>query len=800
MKYANVVINLQVKNIFRQFTYQLPEELEFVEAGWRVIVPFNRQLVEGFVIQTYADLPSDLAEIKLKYVEDVLDNEPWFDENMQVLAGWIAEYYLCSPAEALRLFIPGGSGIKVTPKYIGNDDFDLTLLSKEESGFFSQIISSGGVKRKDVGGGKAGKLLGELLLKKAVSLEYDIKKKIIEKKINTYTITLAGREIMESLTKLPAQKEALRVLSELGESTMDELLVHKISRETIKKLSEKTWVVRSEKRILRDSYAEHQSTREKLVLTEEQRAALVAINSAVENNENKSFLLQGVTGSGKTEVYLRAAEEAVKQGKQVMVLVPEIALTGQIVERFKGWFGKRVAVVHSKLSVSERADVWYKSVSGEADILIGVRSAVFAPFKSLGLIIVDEEQEYSYKQENRPCYNARLVAWKRGQVSKIPLVLGSATPDICSYYHAIKGRYEHLYMHSRANNQALPQVKIVDMRVELKKGNKSVISEELAKVLQETAERGEQAIVLLNRRGYSTFVMCRDCGESITCPHCAVSLVYHKNLMSLKCHYCGYTVPLPDECPKCHSRKIKYFGAGTQKAEAAISELSEQVKVIRMDQDSAVKKMGHEDILQKFAKGEFNVLLGTQMVAKGHDIPNVTLVGVLSADSQLNLPDFRSGERTFDLLTQAAGRAGRGEKTGQVIFQVYDAENPVIQLAAEQDYESFAKMELEMRQELEYPPFNQLLKITVVDRDEKEALTQAKRLVNKLQEAALVHKDESTMVYGPFPGIVAKVSDLYRINILIKSKNMNMVKREIKQNGYLETKNIFFDVDPISVV
>ncbi|MGL5207299.1 MAG: replication restart helicase PriA [Acidaminococcaceae bacterium] len=540
--------------------------------------------------------------------------------------------------------------------------------------------------------------------------------------------------------------------------------------------------------------------KDKLILTTEQAEALLKIKEAITLLKHDTFLLQGVTGSGKTEIYLRAAEEAVAKGKQVMVLVPEIALTGQIVERFKSWFGKRVAVVHSKLSQSERADVWYKMRTGRSDILIGVRSAVFAPFQNLGLIIMDEEQEYSYKQEERPSYHARTISLKRAQMASIPLLLGSATPDLCSYYHALNGRYKHLRLTKRPHASSLAEVSIIDMREELKGGNKSVISEKLQAALLETVERGEQAIVMLNRRGFSTFVMCRDCGESVMCPHCAVALVYHSAGKILRCHYCGFTLPIPDECPKCHSRKIKYFGTGTQKAEAAIEMISPKIKILRMDQDSTGRKFAHEEILRNFADGKSNVLLGTQMVAKGHDISNVTLVGILAADSQLNLPDFRAGERTFSLLTQAAGRAGRGDKKGHVVLQTYDADNEIIKLAAKQDYDTFAKQELLVREELSYPPFSQLLKITVVDNSQNKGNALAQRIVNYLQSLFLQGANKDVNVMGPFPGIVEKVRDLYRINILIKSNHMSSIKKALGESEFKEMKNVYFDVDPISVV
>ena len=439
--------------------------------------------------------------------------------------------------------------------------------------------------------------------------------------------------------------------------------------------------------------------------------------------------------------------------------------------------------------------------SRQADILIGVRSAVFSPFAKLGIIIIDEEQEYTYKQEERPNYHARKVALERAKILRVPVVLGSATPDLESYYKAQNGQYGYLKLTKRpmAGGQ-LPKVEIVDMRAELQSGNKSVISRALRRALVETANAGQQAIVLLNRRGFSTFVMCRDCGETITCPNCAVSLVYHAKEKLMRCHYCGHTAPIPDECPKCHSRRIKFFGTGTERAEGELHALAENIKPVRMDQDSTTAKFAHENILQAFISGRYNVLLGTQMVAKGHDIPNVTLVGVLSADSQLNLPDFRSGERTFALLTQAAGRAGRGEKHGKVIFQAYDADNPVLKMAAQQDYAGFAKVELQARKELSYPPYTDLLKITVLNKEQDVGNALAQKIVNFLEAKQLEVKDDETQIMGPFPAIVAMVNNIYRVNVLIKSNSMLEIKHLLMNSEFKEMKNVYFDVDPVSVI
>ena len=618
MKYINVAINLPVKNLFKQFTYAVPPQLDHVDVGWRVVVPFGYQTVEGFVTSLAAAAP---AEYECKEILATLDTRPWFDAEMLATANWLSEYYLCSPAEAMRLFIPGKTSIKRQAVY--NDE---------------------------------GKLIA-----------YDYENKLKIKTRICFVVTKAGREALVAYNKrLRAQMHALEVLAEAERPLSgEELASVQVSAATLRILCEKGWSERSEQRVLRNSYANRTELKESLHLTDEQRQAVEAIGSAITEPHQETFLLQGITGSGKTEVYLRAAAQAMEAGKQVLLLVPEIALTAQIVKRFQAWFGDEVAVAHSKLSQNERADVWYKMRTNSAKLLIGVRSAVFAPFSDLGLIIIDEEHESSYKQDERPNYHARTVALKRAQLSGIPVVLGSATPDLESFYKARQGTYTHLRLLQRANGSMLPHVEIADMRLELQRGNKSVLSAALNDALLQTAVQGEQAIVLLNRRGFSTFVMCRDCGESIVCPHCAVALVYHSAGEAMRCHYCGNTAPIPDECPNCHSRRIRFFGTGTQKAEAEIAELPE-IRILRMDQDSTVKKFAHEDILKSFSSGEYNVLLGTQMVAKGHDIPNVTLVGILSADSTLNLPDFRASERTFALLTQAAGRAGRGDRAGHV--------------------------------------------------------------------------------------------------------------------------------------
>lgn len=797
MEYAKVAINLPAKNIFRQFTYHVPEALDFLTQGWRVVVPFGQQLLEGFIVEEDRD-PDRTRE--LKDIADVVGTEPWFDREMLATAYWLSQYYLCTLAEALRLFIPGKRSLAAVGKYVTVPG--AVGLSASEQELYDFLTLKGPLSRKAIrqlpGGESA---LKGLITRQAVVLSYDVKYKLREKSERTFAATpegLAAERNGEVRGK--SQKAALDLLCSGKVYSAGELERQGISAESLRNLVRKGWLLEGRRRVLRDSYEGMEVPRETLELTGEQQAAIQTVEEAREKQEARTFLLQGITGSGKTEVYLRLTARALQAGRQVMVLVPEIALTGQIVKRFKAWFGGAVAVAHSRLSPGERADVWCRMRSGQARVLIGVRSAVFCPFSSLGLILIDEEHEGTYKQEERPSYHARLVAQYRAHYWKVPVVLGSATPDLESYYLAEKGVYTHLRLTHRAKaGSHLPKVSIVDMREELQQGNRAVLSDALRSQLETTVKNGEQAIILLNRRGFSTFVLCRDCGEALSCPNCAVSLVYHAKEQLMECHYCGHTEPVPTQCPHCGSSRIRFFGTGTEKAETEIRELCPGVRPLRMDQDSTGKKFAHDRILQAFRSGAYNVLLGTQMVAKGHDIPNVTLVGVLSADSQLNLPDFRSGERCFALLTQAAGRAGRGDKPGQVIFQAYDAENPILQLAARQDYDGFAKLELAQRKELAYPPFIRMLKITVLHKKEEEALATAQRLVNAL-EAWKMDTGYDLEILGPFPAIVARVNQIYRINVLLKSSRMKPVKEWLRQSEYRNMANVYFDVDPLSVV
>lgn len=742
MDYAKVAVNLTAKNLFREFTYRVPPALQFLQQGWRVVVPFGKKMLEGFIVEE--DKNPDLS-MEIRPIHQALGDAPWFDREMLSTAYWLSQYYMCTLAEALRLFIPGKKSIAV----------------------------------------KSG----------------DIQYKLKEKMERTFVITSSGKAAYAAQqVRGKSQLTGLALLLSGSVLSAADLAQKGVTSSVLRALKAKGWLEEKSRRVLRDSYQHYTVPKETMDLTPEQKVAVIQVDTARKRGEYRTFLLHGITGSGKTEVYLRLAAQALSDGQQVMVLVPEIGLTGQIVKRFKAWFGDSVAVAHSKLSASERSDVWEKMRSGRAQVLIGVRSAVFCPFQNLGLIVIDEEHETTYKQEERPSYHARLVAQYRAHYRKIPVVLGSATPDLESYYLARSGTYTLLPLTHRAKaGSHLPEVAIADMRAELQQGNRGVLSAALKNQLEETLSAGEQAIILLNRRGFSTFVLCRDCGESLLCPHCAVSLVYHAKKQLMECHYCGYTAPVPTVCPHCGSKRIRFFGTGTEKAEQEIAALSDQIKILRMDQDSTREKFAQDKILKGFASGRYNVLLGTQMVAKGHDIPNVTLVGVLSADSLLNLPDYRSGERCFALLTQAAGRAGRGDKPGKVVLQAYDADSPILAMAARQDYAGFARMELRNRKELHYPPFTRLLKVTVQHKKQEEGLAIAQKLVNAL-EAWQLETEQELKILGPFPAIIAKVKELYRIHVILKSSHMKAVKDFLRTSEFRGMKNVSFDVDPISVM
>lgn len=803
---AQVIVNIPVRTVNKVFSYAIPGRLDYVNVGWRVIVPFGGRKVEGFI--TGLD-SGDTSE--LKQLVDTLDDAPWFDEHMLKTAQWICDYYLCTLAEALRLFIPGKAGITSKAAYWANNNCDeqtIARLLAAKPAIYQQLyqylcntgqLSLSQLEKKF--GTEIKRVLRWLIRYELVSVESVTTSKKHIKYIRYLELAIedeAVRQLQNTLNNRPAQKRLLALLQSQRSLPLANLKAQSITYDTVKRLVETGAAVIKERQQLRDSYADICSTASDVTLTGEQQTALQAVLAAVGAKQHQSFLVHGITGSGKTQVYLEAVAAVRCLGRQAIVLVPEIALTNQIVTRFKARFGDDVVVIHSKLSVGERFDAFQRLKSNQAGIVIGARSAIFAPVQNLGIIIMDEEHEFTYKQEETPRYHTRQVAICRGKLAGAPVILGSATPSLESYYGALAGTHQLLTMPSRVDDAILPQVTTVDMRDELAQGRRSVLSEALMELLTVTLRRREQAVIVLNRRGYATFVLCRECGLVLKCRHCSVALVYHQTQKTLRCHYCQAAEPIPDICPVCQSRYIRYFGTGTQKVEEELNKLFPEARIIRMDQDTTGGKLDSDHIMHEFAAGKYDILLGTQMVAKGHDIKNVTAVGILAADSALNLPDFRSAERTFALLTQAAGRAGRGNLPGHVVVQTYNPDHYAVTAAAAQDYVAFYEQEIKYRAQLEYPPFAEMMKLTVLAANEQAAVTESNSLASVLK--GLADQCGDVRILGPAPAAIARVKDVFRMNILVKAKNLQLFKEKISQSGLISRSDLLIDVDPVSLL
>lgn len=604
---------------------------------------------------------------------------------------------------------------------------------------------------------------------------------------------LAGTFNDADFKRTPAQLQALKIFSEHSELTSAQLRELNISAATINKLLQAGLVSVENRRLLRDSYADIKPTPKIFELTDEQIAAVDEVKKSIDAKKFQGFLLHGVTGSGKTQVYIEAAKIARQAGRRVIILVPEIALTGQIVSNFKMHFSD-VFVIHSGLSVEERNDTFYRIRNGEAGIIIGARSALFTPLYDIGLIVVDEEQDYSYKQDRPPFYHARIVAEEFAKFHNAAIIFGSATPSLENFHRAQIGELKYLTLPRRIFNHPLPKVKCVDMRQELQDGNRNVLSRSLRLLLSRTFAKEQQAILLLNRRGMFTFVMCRDCGHVIHCPECGLPMTYHKD-RKLHCHHCEIEREPPTICPACSSKRIKYFGTGTQKLEQELEILFPDAKILRMDRDTTTKKLSHQKILDAFKSGDYDILCGTQMVAKGHDIPNVTAVGILSADSSLNFPDFRAGEICFMLITQAAGRAGRAEFPGYVIVQAYNPDAPAVLFGCRQDYKSFCEYELAEREKYFYPPYSRLIKIIFISENQDYAKERAEFFVNEFK-AEFVGATR-TEIEGPIPAMIAKLRDVFRFAVLIKTEDLDAVREFLRKKNLHVFDSVQIDIDPL---
>jgi len=747
--FASVLPDLAARGINQLFHYAVPEALRGVlRRGQLVEVPFGPRRIRGFVIGFVAEPEVDTV----KPIARVVDPEPVIDDELLDLAEWISDYYMCHVVQALRAIIPPGlrggrGGMKVVE----------VLELADPSG-----------------APEAASRLERRAPKQALVLNFLVKRPEFR----------------------PTRTELARAAD--------------VSLSVVRGLIDRGLLKVRTTRVYRNPFSDPVDESTPPCLTAAQERVLALISDRLASSEPGEVLLHGVTGSGKTEVYIRALQSVLEQGRRGIVLVPEISLTPQTVERFRSRFSGRVAVLHSALSTGERYDQWLRIKRGEADVVIGARSAVFAPVPDLGLLIVDESHENTYKQEDvPPRYDAREVAAWRAHRHGALLILGSATPSVETYHRATTGAYQLACLPERVDRLPLPPVTVVDMREELKAGNRSVFSRELEQALEGVLQRREQALLFLNRRGYSTFVMCRECGHVVRCASCDITMTYHFSDDRLRCHYCDRTERPPQRCPVCNSRYIRYFGTGTQRIEEAARRLFPEARVARMDVDTTMRKGSHERIYRAFRRGSIDLLIGTQMITKGWDIPNVTLVGVVAADTVLRLPDYRSAERTFQLLTQVAGRTGRGQKGGRVIVQSYDPGHYAIQAATRHDYEEFYKHEIEERRALRYPPYGQLVQLLLESPSEDEVARAAGDLDNIMRGEAR-RRETCLRIMGPAPAPITKVRGRYRWQLVIQaeptSRKPGPVHQVVRRSlAVLERRGhggviVHVDVDPLSLL
>ncbi|SDF07680.1 replication restart DNA helicase PriA [Fontibacillus panacisegetis] len=835
---AQVIVDVPSRETDRPFDYSIPKSMQgWIEVGSRVGVPFGHRTVQGFVVSLKKD--SEMDSARIKPIAELLDLVPPLSPDLVELAEWMSRKYACSMISSLQAMIPAALKGKAE-RYISvaeqekesyGDSADSLfvmqpLLTGEEEEIVTYVKASGSVTLDHLNTrfpGQAGIIKG--LISQGVLSEVQlIKDKVRKKMVKTVAATVSGNEAEAALSSFTAQarrqKEVLQFLLEVGMplSLQEVLSTLRVTAGTVKKLEEKGYAVIEEVEVFRDPYQNRRfKGTEPLQRTPEQDVVYSRISAALDDRTFGTFLLHGVTGSGKTEVYLQTIERCISSERQAIVLVPEISLTPQMVERFKGRFGSKVALLHSRLSHGERYDEWRKIREGKVQVAIGARSAIFAPFRNLGLIVMDEEHETSYKQEETPKYHARDVAVHRARQHGAVVILGSATPSLESYYAArsqVDDKFAPvlLEMKQRPSGSHLPAVHIVDMREELRDGNRSMFSRALHAGIASRLERGEQTVLFLNRRGYSTFVMCRTCGYVAGCPDCDISLTYHQKSNNLRCHYCGYATPAPSVCPECGSEHIRYFGTGTQRVEGELAKLFPGIRVVRMDVDTTSEKGAHEKLLKAFREKKGDVLLGTQMVAKGLDFPDVTLVGVIAADTALNLPDFRAAEKTFQLLTQVAGRAGRHQLPGEVFIQTYMPEHYSVVHASGHDYDSFVREELKYRKGLHYPPYSKLILVTLSHEKLPLLLRMAENFAGDIRLKAQRlgwygnldrFSSEALDIMGPVASPIPRIKNRYRFQCMVKYRgSMDVVGlvREIALTTHHNLRDsslqISIDVDP----
>lgn len=802
MRIGKVIVDVQAASINQTFDYLIPTQfLDVIQRGMRVIIPFGPRKISGFVV----DIVDDSEVSGLKEIIDVLDLTPVLTEELLEVGKWLASETMCFYITALQAMLPQLLKASYKKEIIRQTENPLPQ-ALEKLFLNTTVISYESISERGI----SYSILQKYIQTGDIVINYVVKSKET-KRYKTLVKPVSKMEVLkEEKRKLPSQAIRQKQIldhfindpKEIEQSSLLNLLG--VSRQSLISLVNKQILETKRIEVYRNPYEGRTFSRtSKLPLTDEQALALSPIKSCIQRKMHDVFLVHGVTGSGKTEIYLQAIEDVLKKGQEAIVLVPEISLTPQMVKRFKGRFGSSVAVLHSALSHGEKYDEWRKIHRKEVQVVVGARSAIFAPFTNIGIIIIDEEHETTYKQEDQPRYHARDVAIHRGKTHECPVVLGSATPTLESYARARKGVYQLSTLRKRTNKQEMPEVEIVDMREELHAGNRTMFSRILIEKIEDRLSKNEQIVLLLNRRGYSTFVMCRECGHVKECPHCDIALTYHKQTNLLKCHYCSREEPMPTSCPECASNLIRYFGTGTQRVEESLKEILPTTNIIRMDVDTTSRKGAHEKLLQKFSNQEANILLGTQMIAKGLDFPNVTLVGVLAADSMLHLPDFRAAEKTFQLITQVSGRAGRHTLPGEVLVQTYSPDHYSIEFASEYRYEDFYQKEMKLRKTFQYPPYVFLVLITVSHTNKISAIQATQKFVQML----MTYVSKETTILGPTPSPLSRIKNRYRYQCMIKYKHepqlrkiLNGIMEQFKEDRQKKDLQIVIDMQPYQLM
>lgn len=808
-KIAFVAVEKAIYHFDHAFSYRIPEGMD-VRPGCRVAVPFGRGNAkrQGIVLRIGEDKADDL-----KSVSELLDSEPVLNDEMLRMCGFIKSHCFCTYYDAVKAMLPAGINYRLSLTYsvsveLGDRFYD---LSDEQRRIVSIIRSKNNKAEKHALLQELGytdsTVLDEMVADGILVKNDAALRRIGDKTIKMMRLSDSAEDLAQGMKLSKKQESVLDLLTTVGAASVKEICYYTgVTSSVPDTLVRKGLAEYFDDEVFRVPKSSVSYKRD-VTLTDEQQRAYDELLELYQRDSAEVSLLYGITGSGKTSVFFKLIEQAVADEKDVIVMVPEIALTPQMIAMFRAHFGDKVAVFHSALSLGERLDEYKRVSRGIAKIAIGTRSAIFAPFSNLGLIIMDEEQEHTYKSESKPRFSAKDLAKFRCNYHKALLMFSSATPSVETYYYANEGRYHKHVLTKRFGTATLPDVVIADMNEELEVGNTSAFSNILLQNIEENLDNGKQSILLLNRRGYNSYVTCNSCREPLTCPNCSISLTYHNANNRLMCHYCGYSVPYRTECPTCHSHNLRLSGTGTQRAEVEIAEIFPHARILRMDTDTTMTRSSHEKKLTAFADGEYDILVGTQMVAKGLDFPNVTLVGVLNADHMLYLDDYRSYENTFSLLTQVVGRSGRGKDKGRAIIQTFTPENPIITLAASQDYDAFYNAEIGIRKAMLYPPFASICLVGFVGENAKLTENAAFTFTAKMTE--LLNQEYSDIplrVLGPSQAAVFKVSNKYRFKLILKCRNDNRFREMLSRmliafSGEREFNGVtvYADMDPLNL-